>query len=325
MTESPDDEVVVPSRGVAREIHGQAVRDQRNRVLKRLPVVLLATLLWGRWSRWHVETLLFFLVGLSALWTISAAVEWWQLRNADPVEAVKADRLQKIELTRHEQRLLSTTLAMTYGLVGAIGAVWVFQILTGGLPRSIAIAGLVKPAAKAGQWWRLLTATYLHGSLWHFWGNMAALRGLGGTIESYDRRLRVPLVYLASAVGGSVVSTIVTAKTSVGASGGIMGICGYLLVLASRQPHVAPPWIRSWMLAAFGATAALGLFGFFFIDNAAHIGGALTGLLCGAVLIPAEGEAVASGRERFLDALGWVASAVLLGGAAFTVRRLISG
>jgi membrane associated rhomboid family serine protease len=66
-----------------------------------------------------------------------------------------------------------------------------------------------------------------------------------------------------------------------------MGLCGYLLVLASRQPRVAPRWIRNWMVAAFGATAALGLFGFFFIDNAAHIGGALTGLLCGAVLIPA--------------------------------------
>jgi membrane associated rhomboid family serine protease len=274
MKESPDDEVVVPSRGVAREIHAQAVRDDRNRVLKRLPFVLLAAILWGRWAHWQVETLPFFLVGLSVLWTTSAGVDWWRLRNADPVEAVKADRLQKIELTRHEQRLLSTTLAMTYGLVSAISAVWVVQILTGNLPRSIAIAGLIKPAAKAGQWWRLLTGTYLHGSLLHFWGNMAALRGLGGTIESYDRRLRVPLVYLASALGGSIVSTIVIAKTSVGASGGIMGLCGYLLVLASRQPHVAPAWIRSWMLAAFGGTAALGLFGFFFIDNAAHIGGA---------------------------------------------------
>jgi membrane associated rhomboid family serine protease len=325
MKESPDDEVVVPSRGVAREIHAQAVRDDRNRVLKRLPFVLLAAILWGRWAHWQVETLPFFLVGLSVLWTTSAGVDWWRLRNADPVEAVKADRLQKIELTRHEQRLLSTTLAMTYGLVSAISAVWVVQILTGNLPRSIAIAGLIKPAAKAGQWWRLLTGTYLHGSLLHFWGNMAALRGLGGTIESYDRRLRVPLVYLASALGGSIVSTIVIAKTSVGASGGIMGLCGYLLVLASRQPHVAPAWIRSWMLAAFGGTAALGLFGFFFIDNAAHIGGALTGLLCGALLIPAEGEQEPPGRDRLSDALGWIAAAILLGGAAFTVRRLILG
>jgi len=323
MTESPDDQVVVPSRGVAREIHSQAVRDERNRVLKRLPFVLLATLAWGRWAHWHVETFLFFIVGLSVTWTGSAVIQWWQLRNADPVEAVKADRQLKIDQTRHEQRLLSTTLVMTYGLVGAIGAVWVFQIHTGGLPRSIPIAGLVKPAARAGQWWRLLTATYLHGSLWHFWGNMAALRGLGGTIESYDRRLRVPLVYLASALGGSVVSTLVTAKTSVGASGGIMGLCGYLLVLSSRQPHVAPPWIRSWMLAAFGGTAALGLFGFFFIDNAAHVGGALTGLLCGTMLIPAEGETQPDGREQLLDTLGWVAAGILLAGAAFTVRRLI--
>jgi membrane associated rhomboid family serine protease len=79
------------------------------------------------------------------------------------------------------------------------------------------------------------------------------------------------------------------------------------------------------MLAAFGGTAALGLFGFFFIDNAAHIGGALTGLLCGALLIPAEGERQPPGRDRLSDALGWIAAAILLGGAAFTVRRLILG
>jgi phosphoglycolate phosphatase-like HAD superfamily hydrolase len=114
-------------------------------------------------------------------------------------------------------------------------------------------------------------------------------------------------------------------QTSVGASGGILGLCGYLFVLAARQPHVAPAWIRNWMIAAFGGTAALGLLGFFFIDNAAHIGGALTGLACGAMMIPAEGQPTPPGRERLLDTLGWVAAAILLGGAAFTVRRLISG
>jgi membrane associated rhomboid family serine protease len=321
---SPDD-VVVPSPGVAREIHRETVRDERNRLLKRLPLVALAILFWGLSARWHVETLPFFVVGLSVFWTVNAGIEWWRFRNADPVEAVRADRLQRLEQDRHEQRLLSTTLAMTHGLVGAIGAVWVFQILTGGLDRSVFVAGLVKPAVRAGQWWRLLTATYLHGSLWHFWGNMAALRGLGGTIESYDRRLRLPLVYLLAALGGSVVSTAFVAKISVGASGGIMGLCGYLLMLSRHQPHIAPPWIRRWMIAAFSGTAVLGLLGFFFIDNFAHIGGALTGLLCGAVMIPAEGQPATSGRERLLDALGWIAAAILLGGAAFTVRRLISG
>src|SRR5579862_1135532 len=231
MIDSPDEDVLVPSPAVAREIHREAVRGERNRALQRLPLVPITVVVWWRVAHWHVETLTFFAVGLAAAWTASAAFDWWQLRNADPVEAVKADRQAKIEQSRHDERLLSTTLAMTYGLIAAMGAVWAFQILTGGLTRSIALAGLVKPAVKSGhQWWRLLTATYLHGSLWHFWGNMAALRGLGGTIESYDRRLRMPLVYLISALGGSVVTTIVLSKTSVGASGGIMGLCGYLLV-----------------------------------------------------------------------------------------------
>jgi hypothetical protein len=42
-------------------------------------------------------------------------------------------------------------------------------------------------------------------------------------------------------------------------------------------------------------------------------------------LIPAEGERQPPGRDRLSDALGWIAAAILLGGAAFTVRRLILG
>ena len=70
-----------------------------------------------------------------------------------------------------------------------------------------------------------------------------------GLMEALTRsavaKAKAPSWYtIDTPVDAPAVSTIVTAKTSVGASGGIMGICGYLLVLASRQPHVAPPWIR---------------------------------------------------------------------------------
>jgi membrane associated rhomboid family serine protease len=319
----PDESVTVPSPAVAREIHAESVREQRSAALKRLPFLLATMLVWGGLANWRVETLAFFLVGLAAFSTGRAVAEWWRLRNTDPVEAVMAVRRQEIEQSRHEQRMLSTTLAMTYGLMTAICVVWLFQIYVGGLKRSIDLAGLYKPAVRAGQWWRLLSSTYLHGSWLHLLGNLAALRAIGGTMETYELRLRVPLVYLLSALGGGIVSFFATPATAVGASGGIIGLCGYLLVLASRQPQVAPPWIRGWMLGVLGATAALGLFGFFFIDNAAHLGGALTGMLCAVAMIPAEGRPQVPGRERLLDALGWVSALILLAGAGFTVRCLI--
>jgi membrane associated rhomboid family serine protease len=91
-------------------------------------------------------------------------------------------------------------------------------------------------------------------------------------------------VFVLSAIAARSPSTALIAlmpAPSVGASGGIMGLAGYLFIV-SRGSTRLPPWIAKRMVSMFSATAIFGLASFFFIDNAAtlwHRYGILVGLL----------------------------------------------
>jgi len=111
--------------------------------------------------------------------------------------------------------------------------------------------------------------------------------------------------------------------TSVGASGGVMGLVGFLLVLTLRPSSETPEFIRSAVLASIGAIALIGLAGWKYVDNAGHAGGALAGLLIGLVFVPRRGGPITPRRAAWIDALGWIAAAVLAAGAVVTAVKLI--
>jgi rhomboid protease GluP len=117
--------------------------------------------------------------------------------------------------------VIATQSIATPLLAGGIAVVTMIQFFIPGEDRSIQLAALVKDATRAGEWWRILTASYLHGNASHLVINIGGLLVLGKLVETYDRRLRVPLVYLAGVVGGSFGSVLLTPGSSVGASAGI--------------------------------------------------------------------------------------------------------
>jgi membrane associated rhomboid family serine protease len=96
----------------------------------------------------------------------------------------------------------------------------------------------------------------------------------------------------------------------VGASGGIMGLLGFLLALSVRQRHQLPGGYARSLVSGVLWTAVAGLAAYAFIDNAAHAGGLLAGLALGRWLLPSEGPVPvpASGSVR---AAGVTALAVL--------------
>ncbi len=91
---------------------------------------------------------------------------------------------------------------------------------------------LYGPLVAHGDWWRLVTAAFLHGSLLHILFNMLALWWLGTAVESALGTRRFLLLYFASALAGSAGALIDSPTTPVvGASGAVFGIMGALLVL----------------------------------------------------------------------------------------------
>lgn len=168
------------------------------------------------------------------------------------------------------------------------------------------------PATQDGQWWRLATAMFLHFGILHLALNMWALWDVGRLVERLYGRLRFGALYLGAGVAGNLLSLVVQGNRAVsgGASGAIFGLYGALLVFLWRErKHVDRREFR-WL---FGAATVFTLFTLVMgqvvpgIDNAAHIGGLVTGALLGRVL--ARPWAHASPRTH---GGRWIAAALLL-------------
>jgi membrane associated rhomboid family serine protease len=127
-----------------------------------------------------------------------------------------------------------------------------------------------------GEWWRLITATFLHGNIIHLGMNMLVLWIIGPPLEDYFGHARYLLVYLVSGLAGSAGALILSGgRPTVGASGAIFGIMGAALVLEAR---------RIWVFGgqAMGLVVINLLFTFAIpgISIGGHIGGLIGGGLC---------------------------------------------
>lgn len=123
------------------------------------------------------------------------------------------------------------------------------------------------------EWWRLITANFLHGGLLHLAFNTMSLYNLGPFAESIFGTARFLVLYLASGLCGFLVSTLWSDSLSIGASASICGLIGAMYGYGRINPNsqlksVALRWV-----------IAIAVFGLLFpaIDNAAHLGGLAAG------------------------------------------------
>jgi rhomboid protease GluP len=131
-----------------------------------------------------------------------------------------------------------------------------------------------------GQWWRLVTAGFLHGGLFHIMMNSWVLFDLGAQVEQVYGTRRMLVFYFVSTVGGFLASTFWSSSLSVGASAALFGLIGAMIALGVRHQTSMGRAIRGLYLrwAIYGL--AFGLLPGLRIDNAAHIGGLATGFGC---------------------------------------------
>jgi membrane associated rhomboid family serine protease len=157
-----------------------------------------------------------------------------------------------------------------------------FSVLSGTIPA----AGLTKLGGHAENWWRLLTAPFLHGHWIHWLMNASALAYLGKRVEVFARWPHLAMTYVLAAWIGGEASARFTEKLSVGASGGLMGLLGFLLVFESLHRRLVPESARKRLLAGVLLTAALGFVFRHIIDNGAHAGGLVAGMIYAALVFP---------------------------------------
>ena len=201
----------------------------------------------------------------------------------------------------------------TQVIMGANVVVYILTLLTG--DRLILEYGMFGAAVASGEWWRLLTAPFLHAGLWHVGLNMLALWVLGGVVEPLLGRWRFVGVYLVSALGGTVTSYALTGPgvISVGASGAVFGLLGATLVVLRRLNRDV-----SGVVVLLVINVVLG-FVVPTIDWRAHLGGFVAGGLVTLAMVAAPRRlataaawgAVAAALALMAALVGWRTEALL--------------
>ncbi|HKP54073.1 MAG TPA: rhomboid family intramembrane serine protease [Chloroflexia bacterium] len=146
------------------------------------------------------------------------------------------------------------------------------------------------PHIYAGEWYRLISATFLHAQTpVHLFFNGYALYMIGMDLEAFAGRWRFAVIYFVSGLGGSVASLAFSPYPGVGASGAIFGLIGALGVYFGlhRRLFGRMGQAQFWnIIVVIVLNVGLGFSGIFPIDNSAHIGGLVTGAALGYVLCP---------------------------------------
>jgi rhomboid protease GluP len=139
----------------------------------------------------------------------------------------------------------------------------------------------------AGEWWRLITCCFIHIGIFHLFMNMFALIYIGALLERHLGKLKFISAYILAGIVASVTSLCWhDFSVSAGASGAIFGMYGVFLALLTTN-FIAKSERKSLLISIsffvgynliFGLKAG--------VDNAAHIGGLISGVIIGYAFIP---------------------------------------
>jgi membrane associated rhomboid family serine protease len=226
--------------------------------------------------------------------------------------------------TRYGGQLFGDTALVTKALIGvnalvfllgmgfALGGSFVDELVLvrGPALESMFSAQQIGVAVGPEQWYRMVSAMFLHEQVWHIAMNMLALWVVGPQLEALLGRGRFLGLYLAGGLGGASLFVLTAAPNaaSLGASGAIFGLFGAMLVLAKRQHFDLKPiagLIVVNLLITFVFRDA--------IDWRGHVGGLVVGSLVAAGLVyaPREHRKLVQGATLLAALAVAVSSAVL--------------
>jgi rhomboid protease GluP len=152
-----------------------------------------------------------------------------------------------------------------------------------------------------GQWWRLITAGFLHGGLLHILMNSWVLFDLGAQVEAIYGAARMWVIYFLATAAGFYASAVFSPHISIGASAGLCGLIGAMIALGVRHRNPAGAAIRGMYIRWAVYTLIWGLL-FPAVDNYAHIGGMAAGFVIAYV---AETPRAAGPTESMWQAASW--------------------
>ncbi len=208
-------------------------------------------------------------------------------RKAQEQVEASAKRLRDVVSISPIRRNSPATVAICL----TIGAIFLLQLAFNSLdrmPTLIAMGALSPHHLQLGEYWRILSYAFLHGSMLHFGMNTYVLWQIGKQLENFTGSSRFLVIYTAATIAAGVASGLTLGdRISVGASGGIWGLLGAHAILFWRMRNFLPPDSRKRMERGLIMTFGLNI-GISFlpqVDMAAHFGGGIAGALMAHILL----------------------------------------
>ncbi|WP_392486691.1 rhomboid family intramembrane serine protease [Haloimpatiens sp. FM7315] len=178
---------------------------------------------------------------------------------------------------------------VTYILIGINIAMFILSVY---LSRSLTyingevlvfLGAKYNPFIDAGEYFRLITCSFLHGGLMHITFNMYALYAIGPVIEKAYGKLKYIVIYFVSAFTASLFSYFFSDGIAVGASGAIFGLLGAMLMLSYKMRNAMGNEFKKNIIAVIVVNIIIGM-SVSNIDNYAHIGGLLGGIVTSYII-----------------------------------------
>ena len=173
------------------------------------------------------------------------------------------------------------------------------------------------------QPWRFIMATFLHASILHIGFNMWVLMDVGPQIEELYGSARYLFIYVVTGIGAYLLSGFI-GHFSVGGSGALLGLIGVLMAITTNRRSASMQMLRSQLIRWLVYIAIMG-FLMSGIDNAAHLGGFISGFALGKIMAD---RAPSSPEEwKRANLLGWATALVIaasLGMVAFGILHTTS-
>lgn len=201
--------------------------------------------------------------------------------------------MQEAEEINRAMKISGSNLYVTYGIILANIIVFVLMAFDGaGIFEPNGLVHMkwgsnYSPLTLSGDWWRLLSSTFLHFGVIHLAMNMYCLYTIGVYLEPMLGKVKYSVAYLCTGILASLVSLWwhSTGVNSAGASGAVFGLYGLFLALLTTD--LIPKSVRSSLLQSIGIFIAFNLFyglkgG---VDNSAHVGGLVSGFIIGYLYV----------------------------------------
>jgi membrane associated rhomboid family serine protease len=165
------------------------------------------------------------------------------------------------------------------------------------------------------QWWRLITAMFLHGGLIHIGFNMMSLMQLGPALEELYGSARYLFLYVATGAFGFLTS-VFFGNFSLGASTALLGLVGVMLAVTTKRGGSYMRELRSRLVSSVVILFIIGFSGLG-IDNYGHFGGLVAGFGLGKLF--ADRQPMNSREKQMAYALGWLAGLAVVASFAMMI------